>query len=178
MNDTHTTNTETPWSPITELHVKTTPGSQSVQAEAGTPKKIRRATYKEAKLAELVSTTPMTNRDAYREAYDAERMSDDSVDTEVSRTLNKPQVKIELAKYNDTARSALLEVVEQSRERMKSSGDRDFAPIAKVLQTTADSVLDRTEGKSVQRIQSTSTAVTLNLSLSDLVNSGEDDTAS
>lgn len=81
-----------------------------------------------------------------------------------SENLTKPNIQLELAKYSSTAEVVLLEVLQQSRERMTEDKPRsvDWANSARM---TADSILDRVHGKATQKVESTSQVVTLNIDL-------------
>lgn len=132
------------------------------------PKRVRKATRKEQAFVQaIVGDHKLTQRDAYRQAYNAERMTDASVDVEASKTLRKPQVQLELAKYSGKAENVLLEVMNYSNEygREKSGSKEQGAAYAAIAARVADSMLDRIHGKATQRIEAQSTSVVLNIDL-------------
>jgi phage terminase small subunit len=77
-----------------------------------------------------------------------------------SSNLEKPLILARLKEAEEIAQDTLLSVMATSTRL------RENAQHASVAKATADSILDRLHGKATQRIQSTSTVVTLSLDLS------------
>jgi hypothetical protein len=63
----------------------------------------------------------------------------------------------------------IMEVLEQSRKEMYNQSSKESVTWAVNARQTADSLLDRVNGKSTQRTEQVTTAVTLNLNLADIV---------
>lgn len=127
--------------------------------------KPRKATRKEAEYARIVATEPSTTqRAAYKRVYKGQNMSDKSIDVEATRTLAKPQVQSELAKYEDRAEDTLVEVMGYSRQLGKS-GTGAGASYAATAGQLANSIIDRLRGKATQRIEQHITSVTIGIDL-------------
>jgi hypothetical protein len=116
---------------------------------------------------QLVKNPKLSNRDAYRAAYNAENMSPATIDTEASRTLRIPQVELALAKYSSQAEATVLEVMNYAKEygRKQSGAKEQGAAYAAVALRAADSVLDRVHGRATQRVEQTSKSVHINIDL-------------
>ena len=97
-------------------------------------------------------------------------MSKASIEVEASRTLSKPSVRLEMAKYSSKAESVLFEVLDLSAKEMRVA-ERDRVQWANVAKGTADSMLDRIHGKATQRTEVKTEAVVLNIDLSATTNS-------
>lgn len=77
----------------------------------------------------------------------------------------KPNIQLELAKHSATAELAMLEVLNYSKEYGRDSENRNGASYASVAVSVAKDILDRVHGKATQRVETTSTAVVLNIDL-------------
>lgn len=90
-----------------------------------------------------------------------------SAEVVAHENMRKPEIQAELAKYESTAESTLVEVMDYSRQLGKT-GTTAGASYASTAGSLANSILDRLRGKATQRIEQHSTTVTLSLSLEDI----------
>lgn len=120
-------------------------------------------TPKQAAFIRHIVDDKLTKTDAYIKAYNSKGKRT-TAHVEANRTLRKPQVRVELAKHTDNMKLLLLDLAETSA-RFSRTGTKEGAAYAGVAERTINSVIDRVEGKSTQRTEVTTKAVTLNIDL-------------
>lgn len=134
-----------------------------------TTKPLRPPTRKETAFARyLVDNPTATITEAYQAVYNSTSQNKPTVHSEASKTMSKPQVKLELAKYSAQAESTLVEVMNYSKELGKS-GNGAGAAYAGVASSNANSLLDRVHGKATQRVEQHTTSVALNIDLTSVI---------
>lgn len=127
------------------------------------PKPIRPLTRKQGAMVQFMVNNPKASAtEAVKHAYDTS--SDNSASQIASENLRKPQVMLELEKHSGTAQLILLEVLQQSRAKMKED-TRQAVDWAVNARQTADSLLDRVHGKATQRLEQSTTAVVISIDL-------------
>lgn len=85
-----------------------------------------------------------------------------------AENLSKPAILAELAKYSVNSELTLLRVMDYSTE-YGAEGGKEGASYASVAMQTANSILDRLHGKATTKIEQTTTAVTLNIDLTNSI---------
>lgn len=129
-------------------------------------KSLKPLTRKQAQFVqELVKNPKQSAAKAAQKVYGRNKTPNINTAAAIaSENLTKPNVMLELSKYSQTAELVILEVLEESRKRMKEDKSRavDWANSAR---QTADSLLDRVHGKATQKVEQQSTTVTLNIDL-------------
>lgn len=131
-------------------------------------KPLRKPTRKETAFARyLVDNPTSTITEAYRAVYNWNGSHEGAMH-EASQTHQKPTVKLELAKYSSQAESVVVEVMNNSNEFSRGGGHVGAAYAGTALAAARD-VLDRVHGKATQRVEQHTTAVTLNIDLTDTV---------
>lgn len=119
----------------------------------------KKLTAKEQKLVELVTDdNGLTNSQAYKLAYNADKMKESTINTEVSRTLNKPHVRTELAKHTKLVENTLINVV-------NDWGNEDDVNKRRLAFDSSRFIHDKIYGKATQRTEVRTEVVSLNLNL-------------
>lgn len=115
-------------------------------------------TRKQAEFARIIATEPSTTiKQAYRQAYNVKpTTSDKTVSVEASRTLAKPQIQSELAKYTNILENTLITTV-------RDWGNHDKPRQREIAQQAVMYMHDKIHGKAKQSIDVVSTTVKLNL---------------
>lgn len=115
-------------------------------------------TRKQAEFARIIATEPSTTiKQAYRQAYNVKpTTSDKTVSVEASRTLAKPQIQSELAKYTNLLENTLITTV-------KDWGNHDKPRQREIAQQAVMYMHDKIHGKAKQSIDVVSTTVKLSL---------------
>lgn len=125
-------------------------------------KKIKnrgRLTKKQKRLVKTIVNNPqMTNRDAYRQVYNTTTENNATVDTEVSRTLSKPQVRTELERYTNLVENTLVNTVVDYR-------DSDNITERKLAVDTSKFLYEHIRGKATQRIEQNTNKLAITLDL-------------
>lgn len=151
----HSLNEDTKWQP-TQTTATATPAT----------KPLRPLTRKQkAFVQHIVNNPKQSATQAVLATYNVDNPKTAGV--VAHENLNKPSIMAELAKYDETAQATLVEVMQYSKDygRTNSGAKEQGASYASVAARIADSLLDRLHGKATQRIEATSTAVTLNIDL-------------
>lgn len=111
----------------------------------------------------LITHPKESATDAVAATYDTTgRRSDRAI---ASGLLNKPSVKMELAKYAGEAEGTVYRLMKTS-EQFANEGGRDGASYGTVALSAAKDILDRVHGKATQRTENLNVAVELNVNLS------------
>lgn len=120
----------------------------------------RPATRKQKEFARLIATEPkLTNRQAYLQAYNVKpTTTPKTIDVEASRTLAKPQVQSELAKYTNLLENTLITTV-------RDWGNHEKPRQREIAQNAVFFMHDKIHGKAKQSIDVQSTSVKLTLDL-------------
>lgn len=133
----------------------------------GTGKKGPRGklTYKQNQFVQtLVQNPTMKPTDAVRAVYD--HGSEGSVRVMAHQLMHNQNVELELAKYTGYAKTSLIKVISEAESRLDGASDKDVAPLLAVMEKTANSVVDRVEGKAQSNVNVSIQAVNLNIDLS------------
>lgn len=77
----------------------------------------------------------------------------------VSQLLAKPEATIYLKEHTREASETLIDVMRNARTQT------DNANFQRLAKDTADSIIDRVDGKATQKIEQTTTGITLNIDL-------------
>lgn len=131
--------------------------------QPATAKPLPPLTNKQQEFVRGIVEDKLNKTEAYIQAYD-HKGTRKTANEEATRTARKPQVKIALDDYTDKAKLAVLEVLDIGLKYGKLGGKEGASYLSTALQAS-NSVIDRVEGKAQQRINVTSTAVTLSLDL-------------
>lgn len=123
---------------------------------------------------ELINNPKQSATEAVKKVYKVKDSESSTARTMASENLAKPNIKLELAKYQNNAELAIIEVLEQSKKKMYEDS-KEAVQWAVNTRQTADSILDRVLGKATQRVESTSTAVTLNIDLTGVAQNKSED---
>lgn len=114
-------------------------------------------------IRELVTNPKLSATQAVEKTYNT---TSKTVATSIAHeNLTKPDILLELSKYQSTAELTLIEVMNTSKEYSKL-GNTAGASYASVAMSSANAILDRLLGKPTTRIEQSSTSVTLNIDLS------------
>lgn len=81
--------------------------------------------------------------------------------------LKKPEIASALEKYLNQAEEGVIEIAEYSKD-MGKTFSKEGASYAAVALSAYKDIQDRVKGKATQKIETTSTSVNLNLSLTDI----------
>lgn len=119
----------------------------------------------QAFVQELIKNPKQSAKAAAMKTYNV--TTERSAEVVGSELLRKPEIKLELAKHSAQAEKTLLKVMNYSSE-MGETFSKEGASYAAVAVSAAKDILDRVHGKATQRVESTSTSVNLNLSLTDI----------
>lgn len=135
------------------------------QHDNATVKQHRRVTAKEKGYVAAIAEGK-TKRDAVRTAYNVNPLASvKTLDKMAANIEKRPVVLALLNKHEEEAQESVLDVMRYSRDWGKS-GTKDGAQYARVALDGANSLLDRVHGKAKQSVEVTSTAVNLNIDLS------------
>lgn len=113
----------------------------------------------------LIDNPTATASEAYMQAYDTKTTNRRVIHNEASKTMSKPLVKLALDDYNDKAKSTVIEVMEYSKQLGKS-GTGAGASYANTALQSANSIIDRVDGKAQGNLNVTSTSVEVKVDLS------------
>ena len=81
--------------------------------------------------------------------------------------LTKPHIQLALAKYSQRAELRVFNLMQRGEAYAENPG-KEGAAHASVALAAAKDILDRVHGKATQKVETQSTSVNLNLSLTDL----------
>lgn len=143
-----------------------TPVEPEKTAAQRTPKPRKLTRKQQAFIKHLVDNPKASAKAAAQAAYNV--TSERSAETVGSELLRKPEIMAELAKYSGSAEITVIEVMEYSKDKGRILDNGAGASYAATALQAANSLLDRLHGKATQRTESVSTAVNLNLNLSDI----------
>jgi len=131
---------------------------------------VKQLTPKQKAMVTNIVEKGMSKTDAYIHAYQ-HNGTRKTASEEASRTASLPQVKLELAKHSNLAESKLIEILEYSSKygREKNGSKEQGSAYASVAVSVAKDILDRVHGKATQKLEHQSTAVTLNIDLTGVV---------
>lgn len=118
------------------------------------------ATRKQKEFARIIATQPKTTiKDAYKQAYNVKpTTSDKTISVEATRTLAKPQIQSELAKYTNLVEDTLITTV-------KDWGRSDNTRQREIAQQASMFIHDKVHGKAKQSVDVQNTTVKLVLDL-------------
>lgn len=138
------------------------------------PRPVKPLTRKQKLFVKHIVDNPKASATAAAKAvYNIKDHAGSTARTIAAENLAKPSILAELAKYDNTAQSVIIEVMEYSKE-LGRSGTAAGAAYAANARQSADSLLDRIHGKATQRTEVTSRAVTLNIDLTATVDNPVD----
>lgn len=124
-----------------------------------TTKRLHKLTGKQKAFADAILANP--KRPAYVAAGEAyETVDTDTQMSIASENLRKPQIMAYLSDRAQEAEIVLFDTMQRSNELIETAPGYATAAIA-----AANSVLDRVHGKATQRIESTSTRLTISIDL-------------
>ena len=111
----------------------------------------------------LVNHPKESFTEAAVQSYDTKsRINAKNIAFELSK---KPAIIAELAKYSTTAETNLIKLANATTD-FAMEGGKDGAAYAGVAERVNNSILDRLHGKSTQKVEQTSLAISLNIDLS------------
>lgn len=82
-----------------------------------------------------------------------------TAESNVSQLLAKPEATLYLKEHTREASETLIDVMRNARQQ------QDNANFQRLAKDTADSIIDRVDGKATQKIEQTTTGVTLTIDL-------------
>lgn len=130
-----------------------------------TGKKPGTLTYKQNQFVQtLVQNPQMKPTDAVRAVYN--QTTKGSVQVMAHTLMHNENIQLELAKYTGYAKTSLIKVITEAESRLDGASDKDVAPLLAVMEKTANSVVDRVEGKAQSNVNVNIQAVSLNIDLS------------
>jgi hypothetical protein len=133
-----------------------------------TPEKVwkpKPLTYKQNQFVQtLVQNPKMKPTDAVRAVYN--QTTKGSVQVMAHTLMHHEGIQLELAKYTGYAKNSLIKVINEAESRLDGASDKDVAPLLAVMEKTANSVVDRVEGKAQSNINVSVQAVNINIDLS------------
>lgn len=94
---------------------------------------------------------------AYKEVHP--NSSDNTAKINASHLLAKPEAQLYLQEHKREAQETVVEVMQNARQK------KDSANFQRLAKDTADSIIDRLDGKATQMIEQHTTGVTLTIDL-------------
>ena len=125
----------------------------------------RQLTQRQKNFAKLRVTEPhLSNAEVVRRAgYNNTTLQ--SASQMANTLMKKDEIRLEMAKWSNEAENTVYEVMTTAKERM-STDEKNGATWGNLARQTADSILDRVHGKATQRVESSSTSLSLSIDLS------------
>lgn len=128
--------------------------------------KVRPLTRKQRAFVQHLITRPKDSATkAIKATYNV--TTDLSARQQAHDNLTNPNILLELSKHDRTAQMTVVEVMNTSKEFSKTGTVAGASYAGHAIQA-ANSLLDRLHGKATQRVESTSTVVTLSLDVGTL----------
>lgn len=112
----------------------------------------------------LVNNPKASATEAVKATYNITNPHTNTANDMAHELMQKPEIKLELAKYSGEAENTLVDVMQYARERGRS-GTTAGASYASVASANARDILDRIHGKATQKIEQHTSIVQINVDL-------------
>lgn len=125
---------------------------------------MQKLTAKQEKFAQAIALEDMSQADAYRSAYDASRMSDETLYVKASELANRDNIAVRIAELRQQAMTPKVMSAQRRREKLTMLANDEDPQVA----MKAIDLLNKMDGEYVQKVEAeVKNAVNINIELSD-----------
>ena len=125
---------------------------------------MQKLTAKQEKFAQAIALEDMNQADAYRSAYDASRMSDETLYVKASELANRDNIAVRIAELRQQAMTPKVMSAQRRREKLTKLAEDDDPQVA----MKAIDLLNKMDGEYVQKVEAdVKTETTINIELVD-----------
>ena len=125
---------------------------------------MQKLTAQQEKFAQAIALEDMNQADAYRSAYNTDRMSDETIWVKASNLANQDKVRVRIAELRKECMTPKVMSAQKRREKLTELAESEDPNVA----MKAIDLLNKMDGEYVQKVQAeVQTETTINIELVD-----------